>query len=105
MTDLPTLTPEQRAAALQKAALVRRERSQLLGELKSRQRSLPDVLRSTSDVVGKTKVRQLLEAIPGVGKVRAAQVMEELAIPEGRRVQGLGPRQRESILQRFPARA
>lgn len=105
MTTLPTLTPEQRAAALQKAAHVRRERSELLSELKSRKRSLPEILGSTSDVVGKTKVRQLLEAIPGVGKVRAAQTMEELSIPEGRRVQGLGPRQRESLLERFPGAA
>jgi DNA uptake protein ComE-like DNA-binding protein len=98
---LPTLTPEQRSAALQKAAEVRKERAAVLEDLKHQRRSLPDVLEGDSTVVGKTKVRRVLEALPGVGKVRAGQIMEELQIADGRRVQGLGPRQRQQLLEKF----
>ena len=37
------------------------------------------------------KVSALLESMPGVGRVRARQIMEEVGISESRRVRGLGP--------------
>ena len=36
------------------------------------------------------KVSALLESLPGVGKVRAKQIMERLDIAESRRIRGLG---------------
>ncbi|MFD3424244.1 integration host factor, actinobacterial type [Streptomyces decoyicus] len=103
--SLPTLTPEQRSAALLKATAVRRERAAILEDLKHRRRSLAEVLDDTSETVTRIKVRRLLEAIPGIGSVRAGQVMAELAVPDGRRLQGLGPRQRERLLEKFPPAA
>ena len=41
---LPTLTPEQRADALKKAAEARKKRAEIKGELKSGKRTLADVL-------------------------------------------------------------
>ena len=41
---LPTLTPEQRADALAKAALARKARSELLASIKSGQESIDKVL-------------------------------------------------------------
>ena len=38
------------------------------------------------------KVSALLESMPGVGKVRAKQIMERLGIAESRRVRGPGAR-------------
>ncbi|MGW7463763.1 integration host factor, actinobacterial type [Streptomyces xantholiticus] len=102
---LPTLTPEQRSAALQKAVAVRKERAAVLEDLKSQKRSLHDVLEGDSVVISKTKVRRLLESLPGVGKARAGQIMEELQIADGRRVQGLGTRQRQQLLEKFPTPA
>jgi hypothetical protein len=49
------------------------------------------------------KVQALLEALPKVGKVKAAEAMTELEIAENRRVAGLGERQREGLLARFAA--
>jgi hypothetical protein len=100
---LPNLTPEQRAAALEKAAAARRERAEVKNRLKHSQGDLGDVIREgqENDVVGKMKVSALLEALPGVGKVRAQKVMEEIGISETRRVRGLGANQISALIDRF----
>ena len=40
----------------------------------------------------------MLESLPGVGKVKARRIMEEIGISETRRVAGLGAQQREALL-------
>jgi ribosomal protein S13 len=52
--------------------------------------------------VGKMKVVAVLESLPGVGKVRARRLMEELKISDSRRVRGLGAQQREALKKQFP---
>ncbi|MFL5738223.1 MAG: integration host factor, actinobacterial type [Actinomycetota bacterium] len=98
---LPTLSPEDRKAALAKAAEARRKRAELKAELKSGKRNLKDVLAKSDDTVGKMKVSNVLEALPGVGKVRARKLMEKLDISASRRIRGLGAKQRESLLAEF----
>ncbi|HEY7722238.1 MAG TPA: integration host factor, actinobacterial type [Pedococcus sp.] len=100
---LPPLTPEQRAAALEKAAVARRERAAVKNRLKYAQGSLAEVIADgkDNDVVGKMKVSALLESLPGVGRVRARQIMEEVGISESRRVRGLGQNQISALLSRF----
>jgi hypothetical protein len=100
---LPPLTPEQRAAALEKAAAARRARAELKVRLKTSGTSLVDVLQSgeTDEAIGKMKVEALLEALPGVGKVRAQRIMERLEISPSRRVRGLGAKQREALAREF----
>jgi transposase len=100
---LPPLTPEQRADALAKAAIARRERAAVKNRLKYAQGSLKDVIAEgkDNDVVGKMKVSALLESMPGVGRVRARQIMEEVGISESRRVRGLGANQIAALLTRF----
>jgi S13-like protein len=99
---LPVLTPEQRAQALAKAAEARKKRAELKGELKAGTRSLGDILqRSGEDTVGKMKVSTVLESLPGVGKVRAQRLMEEMDISASRRVRGLGTKQRQQLLEKF----
>jgi transposase len=100
---LPPLTPEQRAAALEKAAVARRERAAVKNRLKYAQGSLAEVIADgkDNDVVGKMKVSALLESMPGVGRVRARQIMQEVGISESRRVRGLGQNQISALLSRF----
>ncbi len=100
---LPTLTPEQRTQALAKAAEARKKRAEVKAELKSGTRTLADLLKKAGndDTLGKMKVSTVLEALPGVGKVRAQKIMEELDISATRRVRGLGSKQREHLLGRF----
>jgi len=97
------LTPEQRAAALEKAAVARRERAAVKNRLKYAQGSLKEVIvhGKENEVVGKMKVSALLESMPGVGRVRARQIMEEVGISESRRVRGLGSNQISALLTRF----
>jgi hypothetical protein len=100
MANPPTLTPEQRAAALQKAAQVRTARAELKEKLKMGSVTLADVLdkADSDEIVGKLKVLTLLESLPKLGKVKARRVLEDLEISETRRVQGLGPVQRQKLL-------
>ncbi len=104
---LPPLTPEQRAAALEKAAAARRARADLKVRLKSSGASLGEVLDSgaSDEAIGKMKVLAVLEAMPGVGKIKAARLMEKLEISPSRRVRGLGVKQREALEREFEARA
>jgi signal recognition particle GTPase len=100
---LPQLTEEQRKAALEKAAAARRARAELKERLKRGGTTLIDVLKQADEdeVLGKMKVSALLEALPGVGKVRAQQTMERLEIAPSRRLRGLGDRQRKALLAEF----
>jgi DNA uptake protein ComE-like DNA-binding protein len=102
---LPPLTPEQRAAALEKAAAARRERAEVKNRLKHSGASLTEVIKEgregKNDVIGKMKVTALLESLPGVGKVRARKIMDELGIAETRRVRGLGDNQVAALEREF----
>ena len=99
----PSLSPEQRQAALEKAAAARRQRAELKDKLKAGSTSLRELLDAaeTDEVVGKTKVVTALESLPGVGKVRARRLMEQFGISETRRVRGLGAQQRDALLREF----
>ena len=101
--SLPTLTPEERAAALEKAARARKERAEVKDRLKHGTTTLPDVLRYAAgdEVLAGTKVVALIRSVPGVGPVKARQIMERLGIADTRRVKGLGPNQRAALMEEF----
>lgn len=101
--SVPELDAEARRAALEKAKRARQVRAQLKHMLKSGEVQLHEVLDRAGDApaLAKMRVVDVLEALPNVGKVTAARLMEELRIAPTRRVQGLGPRQREALLDRF----
>lgn len=104
---VPELTAEQRQAALEKAAAVRRERAGVKARIKSSEASLQQIIGEGQDneVIGKMRVLDLLQAIPGLGKVRARNVMERLGISESRRVRGLGINQIAALEREFEHRA
>ena len=97
---LPTLTPEQRADALAKAAEARKARSELLASIKAGKQTISSVLQRAKEdkTVGKTKVSALLKAVPGVGAVKAAALLEQAGIDPDRRAAGLGERQRAALI-------
>jgi len=97
---LPQLTPEQRAQALAKAAAARQQRAAVKRALKEGSLTLGDLLaRAGSDeAVGGIKVSAALTALPGLGKVKTARLMERLGIAESRRLRGLGAKQREALV-------
>jgi hypothetical protein len=103
MPQPPVLTPEQREQALAKAAEARRARAELKERLKMGALSLSSLLSQAEadDHVGKMKVLAVIEALPGVGKVKARRTMEEIGIADTRRVRGLGEQQKRALLDAF----
>ncbi|MDN6707415.1 integration host factor, actinobacterial type [Corynebacterium glyciniphilum] len=99
--SLPPLTGEQRAEALAKASAARTARADLRHSLRMGTTSIADVLDSDDPVVLKTRVVQVLTALPKIGKAKAEDIMTELEIAPTRKVGGLGPRQRDALLERF----
>jgi hypothetical protein len=103
MATPPVLDAAQRAAALQKAAEARVARAEVKAKLKMGSLSLADALAKadTDTVVGKLKVITLLESLPGLGKVKARRIMDEIGIADSRRVKGLGEQQRKALLEKL----
>jgi signal recognition particle GTPase len=101
----PELSPQARQAALDKAAAARRQRAELKEKLKMGSVTLKELFDQSErdEVVGKMKVIAVLESLPGVGKVRARRIMEDVDISEARRVRGLGEQQRKALLRLFPS--
>jgi len=103
MNAVPTRTPEQRAEALAKALATRQAKAHLRRDIKGGRITGADVIEgsSTDPVWAGLRVSWLLEALPGVGPIRAERIMHELAIAPSRRIQGLGERQRGALLARL----
>jgi len=101
----PALTHEQRLAALEKAAEARRIRAEVKEQLKGGHLTLSElfVRAGHDEVLAKLKVVSMLESMPNTGKVKARRLMRDLDISESRRVRGLGPNQREHLLEHFGA--
>lgn len=100
---LPPLTAEQRAEALKKAAAARKHRAEIKADLKNRSKTLSQVLQAAErdEALAKMKVISLLESLPRVGSKTAALAMEEIKISSARRIRGLGPHQKEQLIERF----
>lgn len=99
----PQLTPEQRQQALLKAAASRKRRSEVKIKIKNGEFSVDTILEmaKTDDAVAKMRVKELLESLSGVGKVRAQSLMERLDISPTRRIQGLGRLQIKQLREEF----
>ena len=107
MTPMPERTSKQRAEALDKALATRRERARLRAALKDRQLHPVEVIAGAADnpVWRSVKVLWLLEAVPGLGPIRAERLMDSLGIAQSRRLQGLGERQRAALIESLEARS
>ena len=56
---------------------------------------------ASDEVVAKMKIVSVLESLPGLGKVKARKLMEEIGISETRRIQGLGDQQRKKLFEKL----
>ncbi|MBJ7306725.1 MAG: integration host factor [Acidimicrobiia bacterium] len=103
MPQPPALTPEQRQAALAKAAEARRARAIVKDKLKTGELVFSQVLElaGTDELVAGIKVLAILESLPGVGKVKARRAMTDIGIADTRRLRGLGDQQRKALLGAF----
>lgn len=95
---LPQMTPEQRAAALEKARIVREKRSAAMKELAEGKMSPKAFMENSDPVYAKVKVLAFLKKLPGVGAAKAAKALEICKIPDTRRLGGLGTNQKAALL-------
>ena len=104
---IPPLSDEQRQQARNAATQARRRRAEIKQTLRSGERSLAEVLAlaEEDDVIAHTKVIDVLKALPRVGAVRAAKVMDRLDIAANRRLRGLGKHQTAALVAEFSARS
>ncbi len=74
--------------------------------MKAGKLSLGDVLDTadSDELVKKTKILSIVKALPGVGVVRAAQLLENARVDPARRVGGLGARQRQALIDGYAGR-
>jgi len=103
MPQPPSMSPEDRIRALEEAKVARKYRSEVKAMIRRGEISLPSFLTraDAEPVLAKMRVIELLESIPGYGKVRAHSAMEKLNISPTRRVQGLGKHQRLALVNEF----
>ncbi|WP_300342960.1 integration host factor, actinobacterial type [Nesterenkonia sp.] len=98
---LRELTQQERDTARQKALAARAERAEVKREFGTGALSFPQVLTAadTSEAVARLKTIELLEALPGVGRVTATRILEDLGISINRRLGGLGVKQRQALTE------
>ncbi len=99
---LPQLSLEEKIKALKKAQEIRSKRAQIRQALKQGKITLREVLTKTDDdVIARMRAAYLLASLPRIGKIRTQKIMSDIGIDEARRIQGLGNRQKQALLERF----
>ena len=103
MPNPPKLDPAQRELALERAKQARRSRADVKEQIKTGKLKVLQVieLASTNDAIAKMRISELLESIPGIGKVRATSILSRLEISGSRRIQGLGVLQLQRLKREF----
>ena len=104
---VPVLTNEQRIAASAKAVIIRTKRAALRKKLKDSEISFTEVLSVaiSDDIISGMKVVTILESLPGIGKIKAAALMDACDIALSRRMKGLGTTQAQKLCVALNGRA
>ena len=95
----PKLTTQERRDALKAAVAARRSRAAFKEEIKVGKKSWKDAFSAQDESIKKMRVRELIESLPGVGEVRATNILERAGISPTRRVGGVGRSQYEKLLE------
>ncbi len=95
----PKLTTQERRDALKAAVAARRTRAAFKEEIKVGKKSWKDAFSAQDESIKKMRVRELIESLPGVGEVRAKNILERAGISPTRRVGGVGRSQYEKLLE------
>ena len=103
---LPDLPAGQRREALAKAPPARQVRADVKNRLRHSGASVAEVLAEAkrNEAIAKIKVLDLLQSIPGIGKLTAQQIMADLHIAESRRLRGLGANQAKGLIAEISRR-
>src|SRR5512140_2840571 len=97
----PVRSLDQRMAALKRANDIRVKRAQLKKDLKSGTVSIEQILGEPPEYVSTAKVFDMLTAVPQLGRVRAARLLNQCRSRQSKTVGGLSARQRHEVMARF----
>jgi hypothetical protein len=99
---LPKLSLDEKKKALKKAQEVRSQRAKIRQNLKNGKTTIREVLANINDdIVARMRVAYLLESLPRIGKIKTRKIMSDIGIDETRRIQGLGNRQKQALIERL----
>lgn len=91
------ITDEQRREYLEKAKAARKQLAEIRRKMKWLEVEPLEVLDAPE--AQRMRLRYFIESLPGVGKTKTEQILEELGINEKRRLGSLGCRQRDKIVK------
>lgn len=97
-------TPEERLAALERANEIRVARARLKRAIGAGGIDAIATLRQPPDFAAGMRVRDLLQAIPTVGEVKAKRLMNRAAVAYSKTLGGLTGRQRGALVALLEAR-
>lgn len=99
---LPKLSLDEKKKALKKAQEVRSQRAKIRQNLKNGKTTIREVLANINDdIIARMRVVYLLESLPRIGKIKTRKIMSDIGIDETRRIQGLGNRQKQALIERL----
>lgn len=91
------ITDEQRREYLEKAKAARKQLAEIRRKMKWMEVEPLEVLDAPE--AQRMRLRYFIESLPGVGKTKSKQILEELGIDEKRRLGSLGCRQRDKVVK------
>ena len=97
----PKLSNRFRRKAGQKAVAARQERAKTKELIATGQIFFFDLFSDERKSISRMRLIDLLQSVPGVGKIRAEQILERTKISPSRRIGGVGPRQIELLREEF----
>ena len=97
----PLRSLDQRMEALARANDIRVRRAQLKKDLKEGQAQIESILLDPPEYVSTAKVFDMLMAVPKLGRVKAARLLNSCRISQSKTVGGLSERQRAELVSLF----
>lgn len=100
-TNPPVITPEQRAAALEKARETRARRAEIRDGITTGRIKFSELLKMDDAAATKMRVSAAIKAIPGYGPAKTEKTMIEIGIAPDKKIGGLGERQKAALVELF----
>ena len=97
----PLRSLDQRMEALKRANDIRVRRAQLKKDLKEARVHIEEILLDPPEYVSTAKVFDMLMAVPKLGRVKAARLLNQCRISQSKTVGGLSERQRAELVNLF----
>jgi guanylate kinase len=97
----PKLRKRFRRKAGRNAVLARQERARIKDQISSGELNFFSLFETKSKAIARMKMIDLLQSVPGVGKVRARVILERSKISHSRRIGGVGHRQKALLRKEF----